>query len=96
MLRHNAHKTLISQEARIDLPWQLTFLETFNGRSAMLDQQPLECVGTDSCDEAAGGSFYNHWFYYNWEPYFPLAFNFHINEKEVLAVVIANESLHCG
>ena len=89
LLKHKAHKTLISQEVHNDLLWWFTFLETFNGWSVVLDQQPLECVSTDACEEAAGGSFFNDWFYYNWEHDFPLASTFHINEKKVLAAVIA-------
>ena len=74
---------------RKDLLWWSTFLETFNGRSAVLDQQPLFSVFTDGCDDAAGGSFGCDWFYFNWKQDLPEAATLHINEKEVLAVVLA-------
>lgn len=89
LLRHASHKTLISLDVRADLLWWFNFLSTFNGRSAVLDKQPLECVFTDACNDAAGGSFGNDWFYFNWSQDFPEAGSFHINEKEVLAVVLA-------
>lgn len=44
---------------------------------------------TDACNEAAGGSFGYDWFYFNWSQDLPAAESFHINEKEVLAVVLA-------
>ena len=40
-------------------------------------------------DKGAGGSFGADWFYYNWSQDWPEAEMFHINEKEVLAVVLA-------
>ncbi|MEW8548538.1 MAG: reverse transcriptase domain-containing protein [Candidatus Thiodiazotropha sp.] len=89
LLKHASHKTLISNEVRADLLWWFNFLSTFNGRSALLDKQPLECVFTDACNEAAGGSFGSDWFYFNWSQDLPEARSFHINEKEVLAVVLA-------
>ncbi|MEW8544940.1 MAG: reverse transcriptase domain-containing protein [Candidatus Thiodiazotropha sp.] len=89
MLKHASHKAVISPEMRQDLLWWYTFLETFNGKSAILDQQPLFSVFTDACDDAAGGSFYQDWFYFNWAQDLPEAATLHINEKEVLAVVLA-------
>ena len=88
-LRHASHRTLLSFTVQKDLLWWHTFLETFNGRSLILDKQPVDCVFTDACNEAAGGSFGSDWFYFNWNQDLPAAVNFHINEKEVLAVVLA-------
>ena len=67
VLKHASHKAVISPEMRKDLLWWYTFLETFNGRSAILDQQPVFSIFTDTCDDAAGGSFGHDWFYFNWE-----------------------------
>ena len=89
ILKLASHKTVISPEMRKDLLWWSTFLETFNGRSAVLDQQPLFSVFTDACDDVAGGSFGCDWFYFNWKQDLPEAATLHINEKEVLAVVLA-------
>ena len=89
LLRQNSHRTLLSAEVRQDIDWWYNCITTFNGRSLLLDTIPLEWAFTDACDEAAGGYFEGDWFYYNWSKDWPLARSFHINEKEVLAVVIA-------
>ena len=60
-------------------------MQTFNGKARVLDSKPLECVFTDACDDAAGGSFGLDWFYFNWNQDWPKASNFHINEKEIVA-----------
>ena len=44
---------------------------------------------TDACDDAAGGVFGTDWFYVNWTRDPTQAQALHINEKEVLAVVVA-------
>ena len=88
-LKHASHRTLLGSTVRDDLFWWHTFLATFNGRSMLLDKQPIECAFTDACNEAAGGSFGVDWFYFNWDQDFPSVSAFHINEKEVLAVVLA-------
>ena len=88
-LKHSSHRTLLGSAVRDDILWWHTFLETFNGRSMLLDKQPIECAFTDACNEAAGGSFGLDWFYSNWDQDLPFASSFHINEKEVLAVVLA-------
>lgn len=87
--KHSSHRALVSPEVQADLLWWFQFLSTFNGRSLLLDEQPLECVFTDACNEAAGGSFGHDWFYFNWSQDLPAAETFHINEKEILAVVLA-------
>lgn len=89
LLRHNAHRVRITSEIRKDILWWSNFIGTFNGRSALLDQRPIECVFTDACDEGAGGSFDKDWFYFNWSQDWPQAIHFHINEKEVAAVTLA-------
>lgn len=88
-LRHNAHRVRITSEVRKDLLWWSNFISSFNGRSALLDQLPIECVFSDACNEGAGGSFGGDWFYLNWSQDWPQADNFHINEKEVLAVTLS-------
>ena len=90
-LQHASHRALISSEIHEDLLWWFNFLRTFNGHSVLLDKQPTECVFTDACNEAAGGSFGLDWFYLNWNQDLPVAESFHINEKEVLAVVLATQ-----
>lgn len=89
MLRQNTHRVRVNSEVRKDLLWWSSFISTFNGRSVILDQYPIESVFTDACNEGAGGSFGGDWFYFNWLKDWPDATNLHINEKEVVAVVLA-------
>ena len=89
VLRHNAHRVRISSEMRKDLLWWANFMDTFNGRSTLLDQRPIECIFTDACNEGAGGFFGQDWFYFNWSQDWPQAALFHINEKEIIAVALA-------
>ena len=89
LLKHTTHRVRINTEIRSDLLWWSRFIASFNGRSAILDQRPIECVFTDACDEGAGGSFGGDWFYFNWSQDWPQASNYHINEKEVIAVALA-------
>ena len=84
MLRHNSHRTHITGEVRKDLLWRSQFLSTFNGKSTVLDQQPIDTVFTDACNDAAGGVFGGDWFYFSWKQDWPEAENFNINEKRLL------------
>ena len=54
-LKHASHKTLISLVMRKDFLWWFKFLQTFNGKSTVLDKQPFYGVFTDAGDYAAGG-----------------------------------------
>ncbi len=88
-LKHGSHKALLTVDIRQDLIWWSNFLDVFNGRSMLLDKTPIDCVFTDACNDAAGGSYGSDWFYCNWGIDSPQAHSLHINEKEVLAVVLA-------
>ena len=88
-LKCGYHRVLITSDIRYDIAWWLQLMVEFNGRSLLLDKRPIECVFTDACNEGAGGSFGKDWFYFNWSQDWPEAGTFHINEKEVLAVVLA-------
>ena len=88
-LRHGCHRTILSADIRQDILWWSQFMQTFNGRAAIMDNRPIECVFTDACDEGAGGSFGLDWFHFNWSQDWPEAKQFHINEKEIVAVALA-------
>ncbi|MEW8546115.1 MAG: hypothetical protein AB2693_21555 [Candidatus Thiodiazotropha sp.] len=88
-LKRNSHKTIISLGVRKDIEWWSHFMQMFNGRSAVLDQQPIICAFTDACEDAAGASFGTDWLYFNWHTDWPEVAHFHINEKEVIAVTLA-------
>ena len=64
-------------------------MSTFNGKSMLLDKQPIQSVYTNSCTMAPGGAFQGVWFYLNWELDWPFVANLHINSKIVLAVFLA-------
>ena len=89
MLRHPSHRTLLSPMVKKDILWWFQFLSVFNGKSAILDKQSIETVCTDACTDAAGGVFGTDWFYFNWSQDWPQACDFHINEKEVIAITLA-------
>ena len=40
-------------------------MATYNGKSMLLDHQPIQSVFTDSCNLAAGRTFDGDWFYCN-------------------------------
>ena len=89
LLRHGSHRTILSFDVHQDIMWWYHFMQTFNGRATVLESKPIECAFTDACDDAAGGSFGLDWFYFNWNQDWPEAKKFHINEKEIVAVVLA-------
>lgn len=88
-LKHKAHKTIITPELRADIEWWHTFMSTFNGRSLMLYKRPITTVHTDACMEGGAGAWLHDWFYCNWQMDCPSVANMHINEKEIMAIVIA-------
>ena len=89
LLRHGCHRTILSSDIRQDIMWWSQFMETFNGKATVIDSKPIDCAFTDACDDGAGGSFGLDWFYFNWNQDWSEAKMFHINEKEVIAVVLA-------
>ena len=89
MLKAAHHKIRLSGNIKADISWWQSFMATFNGRSMLLDHQPITSVFTDSCDMAAGGIYNGDWFYLNWELDWPFVANLHINSKEVLAVFLS-------
>ena len=44
MLRQNTHRVRFNSEVRKDLFWWSNFISTFNGRSTILDQYPIESI----------------------------------------------------
>lgn len=89
ILKHKSHKIRLSHTVKQDIAWWYRFLETFNGKSLLLDSIPITSVYTDACTSGAGGVWNQDWFYCNWERDFPSASHLHINEQETLAVIIA-------
>ena len=88
-MRADNHKVKLNGGIQADIQWWHSFMSTFNGKSMLLDKQPIQSVFTDSCSMAAGGAFQGDWFYLNWELDWPFVANLHINSKETLAVFLA-------
>jgi hypothetical protein len=88
-LKHKSHKMRLSWDIKQDIAWWHRFLDTFNGKSLLLHLTPITSLSTDACTIGAGGTWNDDWFYCNWEMDLPSAASLHINEKELLAVIIA-------
>ena len=67
MLKADGHKVRLSEGIRADIAWWHTCMASFNGRSMLLDQQPISSVFIDSCELAGGGVFNGDQFYVNWD-----------------------------
>lgn len=88
-IKHKTDRVRLSSDMRQDIHWWLMFMETFNGKSAVLDKSPITTVFTDTCNAGCGGVYGADWFYCNWSLDWPSAQNLHINHKELLAIVMA-------
>ena len=88
-LKSKTDRVRLSHGMRRDLQWWLQFMVIFNGKSAVLDKQPITTVHVDACTTGCGGTFGSDWFYCNWGLDWPQVKNLHINHKELLAVVVA-------
>ena len=64
-------------------------MTSFNGRSMLLDKQPVTSVFTDSCNLGAGAIYNGDWYYAYWPLDWPEVADFHINCKEILAIFLA-------
>ena len=89
LLKEGRHKIKLSTSIKSDILWWHSFMAFFNGRSMLLDKQPITSVFTDSCTLGAGAIYNGDWFYANWQLDWPAVANLHINSKEILAVFLA-------
>ncbi|CAG2193184.1 unnamed protein product [Mytilus edulis] len=88
-LKHDWHKMRLGGDILHDIHWWYNFMSTFNGKSLLLNTDPVTSVYTDACKTGAGGIFGTDWFYVNWKEDFPFAQSLHINEQEAFAVALA-------
>ena len=87
MLKASDHKIRFSGGIKADIVCWQSFMASFNGRSMLLDHQPITSVFTDSCDMAGGGIFKGDWFCINWEldsPLVSVAYQFQRNSLCIL------------
>ncbi|XP_076116596.1 uncharacterized protein LOC143084063 [Mytilus galloprovincialis] len=88
-LKHDWHKMRLGGDILHDIHLWYNFMSTFNGKSLLLNTDPVTSVYTDACKTGAGGIFGTDWFYVNWKEDFPFAQSLHINEQEAFAVALA-------
>ncbi|CAC5409546.1 unnamed protein product [Mytilus coruscus] len=88
-LKHDWHKMCLCSDILHDIHWWYNFMFTFNGKSLLLNTNPVTSVYTDACKTGAGGMFGTDWLYVNWKEDFPFAQSLHINEQEAFAVALA-------
>ena len=88
-LSNASSRVVVPVAVRSDLDWWQSCLCMFNGKSAWLDRLPITSVFTDACGNGAGGVFQSDWFYCNWAIDWPMCKDLHINQKEILAIVLA-------
>ena len=88
-LKCKTDRVRLSHAMRRDLQWWLQFMAVFNGKSAVLDRQPITTVHVDACNTGCGGTYGSDWFYCNWSLDWAQVEPLHINYKELLSVVVA-------
>ncbi|CAC5416089.1 unnamed protein product [Mytilus coruscus] len=88
-LKHDWHKMHLCGDILHDIHWWYNFMSTFNGKSFLLNTDPVTSVYTDACKTGAGGVFGTDWFYVNWKEDFPFAQTLQIIEQEAFAVALA-------
>ena len=89
LLKADNHKIKLSSSIKADILWWHNFMISFNGRSMLLDKQPITSVFTDSCNLRGGAIYDGDWFYTRWQLDWPQVADFHINAKEILAIFLA-------
>ena len=87
-LKRASHRTRITQEIRLDIQWWMMVAKAYNGRSPILDSNPIAPVCIDACLQGGGGYHAGEWFslaFADW----PGTSSLSINYKEVLSLLPA-------
>ena len=79
------HVTRVTQDMKADFTWWIKFMDSFNGKTPMLDTSPTTPVYIDACGVAAGG-FHDYQYVYTPWAAWPGTKDTHINDKETLAL----------
>ena len=87
-LRSPGHKTRVTSCMKSDLQWWIMNVELFNGTAPIAENRPSTSVCIDACDSGAGGYHNGDWYHMKWSDW-PEVEPYHINYKEVLALVPA-------
>ena len=89
ILRGANHKLKIDSEFYKDIHWWLNCLNTFHGKSLILDNKPITDVEVDASKQASGIYHNGDWGYINYNADTPQWSHLHINYKEILSVYFA-------
>ncbi|XP_069109611.1 uncharacterized protein, partial [Argopecten irradians] len=88
-LRNGDHKMYMRGDILYDVNWWRVGLSAFNGVAMLLDDDsPPAVIYTDACNDGGGGHWGDDWFYCNWDIDLPHVSSLHINQKEILSVLI--------
>ena len=87
-LKGAKHKIQLSKDFKLDIEWWMDFLELFNG-VVYFNQPVSHVVHADASNVGAGLFYCGDWYYHQWDEYEELPLDSHINNKEIMAVILA-------
>ena len=85
------HHKRVTQSMRKDIHWWIEFMQTFNGVTFFIDNepQPIDQFSTDACLTGGAAHFHRDWFYTNWAIDHPQMQNQHINKLELYTILLS-------
>ena len=89
-LQAPSHKSRITANIREDLRWWINNVQAFNGCTPIAETREFTHICIDACVEGAGGYHGDDWYHLQWRDW-EGTHPFHINYKEVLALLPAVE-----
>lgn len=89
-LRHKSDRIRLTGKICKDIFWWYHCMCIFNGKSTLLDKQPIVGFQTDACPLGAGMVNCNDFMYCNWELDWPDVKQLSITYKETLAVILGS------
>ncbi len=88
-LREPHHKVLLGAGFQADIQWWINYLQVFNAKPIGVDQVPIKHVHLDASSVAGGYYHDDDWGLTVWNCDAPAVQNLHINDKEIMAGVLA-------
>lgn len=88
-LKQPHHKVLLSIGFKEDIQWWMSYMHRFNAKRLALYHGPVLQVELDACNAGAGYAFAGDWGYTVWKLDSPCISSMHINDKEIMAGVLA-------
>ena len=87
-LKRPGHRTRLTHDMKLDIQWWMIFAKAHNGRSPILDSNPITPVCIDACLQGGGGYHAGDWFSVAFSEW-PGTKELSINYKEVLSLLPA-------